>query len=273
MFGYIRETIRTHPFNFLTMLVSLGAAAFAGLSVHEAYLTRIGADEALRIQAKNIERSRKAADKSAQAAEENASAAKLSAQAAETTVTIAQRASEDVRAINRLELDPQIDVELNSVQKVLTILNVSNVDAIHLHIKIYTITLGNTQPHKSTSRVYGFTTASDCEWSVPEFVAHSSRQFNVTPDCIPRWLPELDKYPEIKPFVLVELSYLRNPDRFAYRGHAAYFVEKDGLKSPGELPDSELKRNALARLHELMHQGSLPYDFGERVEIDWSGYK
>jgi hypothetical protein len=46
MLRYIKETIRTHPFNTVTLVIALAAAAAALWAAYEAHLTRVGADKA-----------------------------------------------------------------------------------------------------------------------------------------------------------------------------------------------------------------------------------
>ena len=65
---YLCESIRSHPFNFFTLLFSLTAVVVAGWAAWEAHLTRTGADTAARAQARDLERSRVAAEGSANAA-------------------------------------------------------------------------------------------------------------------------------------------------------------------------------------------------------------
>jgi hypothetical protein len=67
MWSYTREAIRIHPFNFFTLVIALTAAACAGWAAYEAHLTRVGADEASKAQAKDVERARIAAEESAHA--------------------------------------------------------------------------------------------------------------------------------------------------------------------------------------------------------------
>jgi hypothetical protein len=67
MWSYTKDAIKTHPFNFFTLFIALVAAAFAGWAAYEAHLTRVGADEAAKGQAKDVERARVAAEESAHA--------------------------------------------------------------------------------------------------------------------------------------------------------------------------------------------------------------
>jgi hypothetical protein len=61
-------------FNIATLGVAVLAALFAGWSAYEAHKTRVGADEAAGVQAKEVQLARKAAEESAQAAKDTARA-------------------------------------------------------------------------------------------------------------------------------------------------------------------------------------------------------
>ena len=84
--AYIREAVKTHPFNFFTLLIALLAAAFAGWSAWETHLMRLGADET----AEDAKRSREAAEDSAKSAAKLADGMEHSAKAAEDAAEAAR---------------------------------------------------------------------------------------------------------------------------------------------------------------------------------------
>jgi hypothetical protein len=73
---YLAESVKTHPFNFLTLVLALASAVFAGWSAFEAHQTRIDTDKAAEAQAADVESSAKAAQRSADASEQLAGGVK-----------------------------------------------------------------------------------------------------------------------------------------------------------------------------------------------------
>jgi len=87
---YLSAAVRTHPFNFFTLVIAVLAAGFAGWSSWEAHLTRVGADHAAEAQARDVERSRKAAEESAAKAGELVAATKGLAESNSKLVAVTQ---------------------------------------------------------------------------------------------------------------------------------------------------------------------------------------
>lgn len=97
VFRWFREAVRTHPFNFLTLVIALAAAAFtawgafeARRQAEEARLARVEAAAASAAQKMDVERSRIAAERSRDAAERLASATQNISESSERTAKAAE---------------------------------------------------------------------------------------------------------------------------------------------------------------------------------------
>jgi hypothetical protein len=126
--GYLRNGIRTHPFNFFTLVIALSAAAFAGWSAYEAHELRRDAEgaaldsqRAASIQAHSVDQSRIAAERSAAAAERTAAAfektvltGERGAKAAEENASAAENSE---RAL--LEVAPRL-TQANDIEFIIT---------------------------------------------------------------------------------------------------------------------------------------------------------
>ena len=217
--NYVLEVIRTHPFNFCTLVITLCATGFAGWSVWEARRTRVDAAKAAEAQSADVARSRTAAEASAHAAarladaaQNTAAAAKDSAESSKRTSRIAQRSYDDMRAVHTLDLDPQIEVRLAPERKLVTIDNVGAVDAVQTYIRFIVLSVPAKLPVVGTL-AYGYTRSRNCEFSLSLFAARSTQQFALPSDCTPNWGSFSDQV------LLIDFSYLRNPDRRSYRAH------------------------------------------------------
>lgn len=100
VFRWLTDAVRTHPFNFFTLVIALAAASFTGWGAFEAHkqaeearLARIEAAAASEAQKIDVERSRIAAEKSREAAEKLADATQKSSESAERTAKAAERST------------------------------------------------------------------------------------------------------------------------------------------------------------------------------------
>jgi hypothetical protein len=125
--------IKTHPFNFVTLLIALFAAGFAGWSALEAHLTRKEADETAKELKKDIERSRVAAEKSAEAAaaladvsKNNLSVTERIARAAEGNMNVAQHQVNAALASIRVQQRPQLEITEYNLGESMLLLTLHN---------------------------------------------------------------------------------------------------------------------------------------------------
>jgi len=150
VFNYVHETIRTHPFNFFMLLLTLAAAGFAGLSWWEARQTRLEASKAALEQAQNVERARKAAENSAKAASDLVQATKdsvgLAAQSLDLNKTVLSNSEKSFQIQQRPYLSASVARVYGpgvngSLEKVCC--------RISLQVKIQLTNLGNTPAYGS----------------------------------------------------------------------------------------------------------------------------
>lgn len=114
---YIREAIRTHPFNAFTLLIALLAAAFAGWSALETRRIRVDAANAAKEQKSAVERSVDAAESSAKSAQRLADGMQQSARAAEETTNVARRQLDTAIDALGAEYRPVVEVVHAEVER------------------------------------------------------------------------------------------------------------------------------------------------------------
>jgi hypothetical protein len=104
--NYLFDAVRTHPFNFVTLLIAAGAAIYSGISAratrrqaraaevqaHEYALSREISERALKLQAEALKAQAEETRKALEVAQRNADAAELSASATKTLAEVGQRA-------------------------------------------------------------------------------------------------------------------------------------------------------------------------------------
>jgi hypothetical protein len=104
--NYLWEVVRTHPFNFFTLLIAAGAAIYSGVSAraarrqaraaelqaHEYELSREISERALGLQGEALKAQAEDTKRALEVAQRNAEAAELSASATKTLAEVGQRA-------------------------------------------------------------------------------------------------------------------------------------------------------------------------------------
>jgi len=141
--------------------------------------------------------------------------------------SVAEQASNDIRAIERLDLEPLIsfDMEFRQIKKYpphLVLTNLGPIDAVQVSIQLVAMRYDSL---KNIIRIRTF--GSEVQWSISKLEVMQPKYFTIPQ----HWVETNSRIAEPPEHNVIEacIVYRRDPDRKIYGRRALYFINPEGM--------------------------------------------